>query len=133
MDAVAFTARADHQDGGRAVSGTHEHVVGPRWAVDEVPRAEQAFLVVDDHEALAAQDQEVLLGVLAMVLAGRLTRLQHVDVDADLREPGLGGLEPNVCAGALMAQGGGVGDVDDKPLRHGSHTIPRLCTVGRWT
>jgi hypothetical protein len=54
--------------------------------VDEVPLAQRPLLSFDQQHALALQDQEVLLLILAVVVAGRLPRGQHADVEAKLRE-----------------------------------------------
>ena len=54
------------------------------WAVDEVPGLEASFLVFDDQDALAHQDQEVPLHRLRVVEARRPAGRHHSD-----REPGL--------------------------------------------
>jgi hypothetical protein len=47
--------------------GCHDRVGGHRRAVDEVPSPQAPFLVFDDQDALAHQDQEVLLHRLRVV------------------------------------------------------------------
>jgi hypothetical protein len=47
----------------------------------------QATLIsLDEQQALAGEHEEVLLGVLAVIHAVRLARLQHLDVDAEVGE-----------------------------------------------
>src|SRR5690242_7277417 len=78
----------------RAVAGADEDVLGPRRAVDEVPLLQGAFLAFDQNQALAAEDEEVLLRVLRVVHAVRLPRVEDLDVDPEVAEPGLA-LEDN--------------------------------------
>ena len=85
VDDVAVRARADGEDRARPVAGADEHVLGPVRAMDEVPLAQRSLLALDQQQALTRQDEEVLLLVLAVVLAGRLAGGEHADVEP---EPG---------------------------------------------
>ena len=53
--------RARHEDHAGAVSRADEYVLGVRRAVDEVPRPERSLLALDQEQALAGEDEEVLL------------------------------------------------------------------------
>ena len=61
--------------------------------MDEVPRLERPLLALDQQQALALEDEEVLLLVLAVVHARRLAGLKDADVDPELRELRLRALE----------------------------------------
>jgi adenosine deaminase len=54
--------------------------------VNEVPCLERPLLAFDQQQRLAGENEKVLLLVLAVVPARRLARLQHPDVDPELRE-----------------------------------------------
>jgi hypothetical protein len=54
--------------------------------VDEVPRLQAPLLSLDQDEALARDDEEVLLDALPVVEPVRLPRPQNVDVHPVLRE-----------------------------------------------
>src|SRR5262249_27815749 len=79
-------ARPDREDDRRPITGTDDHVRGAGRAVDEVPRAERPLLALDHERALAGQDEEVLLLVLAVVHGHRHPGLEDVQVDAELLE-----------------------------------------------
>ena len=89
VDDVVGEARADREERARAVARTDEDVLGPRRRVDEVPGLQRPLLAFDDQQALALQDEEVLLLVLAVVVARGLARLEHADVEADVGEAAL--------------------------------------------
>ena len=72
------------------------------------------FLLFDDESALAGDDEEVLLGVLAVVEAGGRSGLQDSKVDADLREPCLA-LEAATGSEARAAHPGSVRGVQHEP------------------
>src|SRR5262249_52560161 len=109
-------AAADREDPGRAVARPDENVVCLRWAVNEVPRLQRAFLAFDDHQALAEEDEEVLLLVLAVVHASRLARRQDTDVDADLLETGVAvALEGRTRAECVVLEPARLLRVDDEP------------------
>jgi uncharacterized protein YceH (UPF0502 family) len=57
--------------------------------MDEVPGLQRPPLALDQQQALAGEDEKVLLLVLAVVQAGRLPGLEHRNVDPELREAGL--------------------------------------------
>ena len=50
------------------------------------PRPSEPLLALDDQQAFAGEDEEVLLRLLAVVHAARLARAQDADVDAELAE-----------------------------------------------
>ena len=54
--------------------------------MDEVPRLQRALLALHDQQAFAREDEEVLLGVLAVVHAARLAGSEDRDVEAELLE-----------------------------------------------
>ena len=68
---LVLAPRPDHQHGGRTFTGTDEDVVDARRAVEEVPLPELASSTVNDRDALAVQDEEVLLHRLEVVPAVR--------------------------------------------------------------
>jgi hypothetical protein len=70
--------------------------------VEEVPGLQVPLLVLDDQDALAGEDEEVLLDVLGVVLPVRLARLEHVDADPIVLEA-LGRLEVRPLARNLAA------------------------------
>jgi hypothetical protein len=85
--------------------------------VHEVPGAQVALLILDDQDALALQDEEVLLLGLAVVERVRLAGLENDKPDPELRERlvelrELGGVS-EVPADAPP----GVARVDDEPAR----------------
>jgi 6,7-dimethyl-8-ribityllumazine synthase len=61
-------AGVDHEHGARAVAGADEDVLDAHGAV-EVPLAHRALLAFDDRDALAVEDEEVLLHRLGVVAA----------------------------------------------------------------
>jgi len=61
-------------------------VLGAGWTVEEVPAPKRALISLDDQRAPAGENKEVLLLVLPLVEPVRLSRLEHVEPDADLRE-----------------------------------------------
>ena len=99
---VIGPASPEGDHGARAVTGTDEHVLGPAGAVQEVPGLQLALLALDDREAAAREHEEALLGVLAVVHAGRFARLQHAEVEADLGEARIA-LEAQVGAAEARA------------------------------
>jgi hypothetical protein len=54
--------------------------------MDEVPGPQAALLALDEQQALAGEDEEVLLLVLAVVHARGLAGREHADVDPEARE-----------------------------------------------
>src|SRR6201987_3912325 len=92
-----------------------EDVLGPGRGVDEVPGPERPLLPLNQQQALAVQDDEVLLFVLGVVVAGGLARLQDADVDADEGKPALA-LKAGEGA-EVAAAPDGVAGVEDEPPR----------------
>src|SRR5262249_53446728 len=83
-DRAAAGPRADHQDHARFVARADERVRRVRRAVEEVPRAQAPFLSFDDQEALAPQDEEILLIRLTVVERARLARLGDLQLEGEL-------------------------------------------------
>src|SRR5205807_2056702 len=77
---------AHREDNRWTAAGAEDHVIGLSGAVHEVPGVKISLLALDDQEALAGQDEEVLLCSLAVVQPHRLSRLEDVEVDAKLAE-----------------------------------------------
>ena len=75
-DRASWAAGSGHQDDARTVPGADEDVLGHRRAVEEVPGPQAPFLSFDQQQALPGEDQEVLLRLLAVVEAVRLSRLR---------------------------------------------------------
>ena len=65
--------------------------------MNEIPGLHGPLLAFDQQQRLAVENEKVLLLVLTVVPAGRLARLQHADVDSELREALLA-FEPGVRA-----------------------------------
>ena len=82
--------------------------------MDEVPRPEKALLAFDEQEAVAGEDEEVLLGVLAVVHAVRLTRPEDPDAEAEFLEAVIGVLEAAVAAEDGVFVPAGSARVDDE-------------------
>jgi hypothetical protein len=85
--------------------------------VEEVPLPEEPLLTLDEQPAIAGQHKERLLVRLGVIHAARLTRLEHAESDADLRELHLLAL---VLEGAIPAAPPrrpplGVSHVHDEP------------------
>ena len=99
---LALAAQAGHQDRARPVARADDDVVRSGRAVEEVPRLEAPLLVLDDQDAFAGEDEEVLLDVLGVVLPVRLAGLEHVDADPVVLEA-LWRLEVGPLAGNLAA------------------------------
>ena len=96
-------------------TGADQDVPDARCTVEEVPGAQASLLAVDDQEALPREDEERLLGLLAVVLGVRLAGLEDVDVDAEVREPLLAVVERDVGAGAVELPRERLADVYDEP------------------
>src|SRR5581483_7460519 len=111
--------RAGHEDHAPPVPGTDERVLRPRRAVHEIPRAERPLLALDQEQALAGEDEEVLLTRLAVVARGRLARLEHADRVPELRERDRAALEDAAGAERLVRDPRRVPDVDDEPAPGG--------------
>ena len=81
-DRASRSASPGHEDDAGAVTRADDDVLGSGRAVEEVPRAERALLALDEQQALAGENEEVLLGLLFVVEAVRLTRLEHGQTDS---------------------------------------------------
>src|SRR5206468_3247931 len=113
-DLEATGAATDHHDHARPVTGSDEDVPGPRRAVDEVPGAKAALLLLDDEHALAGDDEEVLLPFLAVVHAVALSR--HEDLNAETEAgPVLTSLQDGVLPALLAADPRGITGVQHEP------------------
>jgi hypothetical protein len=132
-------ARADGQDDRRLVAGRHDHVIGLWRAMDEVPRLQLAFLVLEDQEAGAGEDEEILFRFLAVIEAQALPRLEDADVDPQLAEGPLA-LEVAVVAERPRVPPAGLAGVYDEPavdvcdeavLRFPEGRLGHPCSLGR--
>src|SRR4051794_7518063 len=127
-DRVLSRPRAGHEDRARPLAGSDERVLRPGRAVHEVPRFQVPVLALDQEQALAVEDEEVLLVRLAVVAASGLARLEDGDREAELRPA----LQVLVLEHAGVAERGarhpvGVADVDDEPaLARGREPAGRL-------
>src|SRR5439155_14223226 len=143
-DALARQAACTHSEDERsALAGADDDVRRSGRAVDEVPRLQLPHLVLDDQHALACEDEEILLRVLGVVSPEALPRLEHADVDPELREAVLA-LVDAVDPERILVPAG-LTRVDDEPalaLRHetgfrlleaglGNHSPRRLTKMER--
>ena len=119
VDRVAQTAAlspsSDGEDDAGLGSGSDDDVRRPRRAVHVVPRTKRSFLPLDEQNRLAGEQEEALLGVLGVVHGHRLSRTEHLQSDADLREANLRPLEPGRRSGASERQPFHVACVHDEP------------------
>jgi hypothetical protein len=67
-------ARADHEEHARLFARSDEDVSRPGRTVEEVPGSQPALFLLDDRDALAREDEEVLLARVGVVEAARLPR-----------------------------------------------------------
>ena len=111
-------APADCRDDGPASPGTHDHVVRAARTVDEVPGPQRPFLPLDEQQALARENEEILLHVLPVVQAVRLAGLEHPDVDPELLEVAGLPLERPGGPELLVRPPAGVAHVLDDPVGH---------------
>jgi methionine-rich copper-binding protein CopC/putative copper export protein len=125
-DSAARNARAHGQNDARPLAGADKDVLRPRWAVHEVPRAQAAFLALDQEEAFAGEDEEIFLGVFPVVLPVRLPGVQDADADSDLLEPFAGGLERRVEPTAVVLEPLRVPRVHHEPRRRHVVTLALL-------
>jgi len=84
--ARGLVSGADRKHDARTVARPNDHVAGPGWAVNEVPRPQGALNALDDQQARVGEHQEVLLVSLPVIHRHRLSRGAHTDVRADLGE-----------------------------------------------
>ena len=71
-------------------------------------------LVLDDQDAVARQHEEVLLAVLAVVVAETLARLENADVEPELAKGPLA-FEVAVDAERARVPPPGLAGIDDEP------------------
>ena len=120
-----------------------EDVARAGRTVDEVPGAKVPFLLLDDEEALAGENEEILLLGLGVIQAARLPLLEDVEAEAELREEDLLQLRAlaqrwTVCLeGAAPAEvgiphPGRVGGVQDEPAVIGGNEAGRGFSEGRF-
>ena len=64
---LVLASHADHEDRARPVTRADADVARARRAVEEVPGLQRTLLVLDDQQAGPGEDEEALLGVLAVV------------------------------------------------------------------
>jgi hypothetical protein len=67
--------------------------------MDEVPGAKPPLLPLDEQEALAEEDEEVLLRIFGVVQPVGLVRLQDLEADAELRKLSARAFEEALRAG----------------------------------
>ena len=79
-------SRARHEDHTRTIPGPDEAVLGVRRAVHEVPRLERPLLALDQEQALAREDEKVLLVRLTVIPPARLSGLEYRQGEADVGE-----------------------------------------------
>ena len=80
----------------------------------EVPCFQRSLLTLDDQQALAREHEEVLLRVLTVVHAARLSGAEDADADPDLVEADLVALELPVGV-ELAREPARVAHVQDEP------------------
>ena len=94
---------------------------GAQWKKSQVLSG--PLLPLDQQQALAREREEVLLLRLPVVEAVRLTRLEHAQLDSELREPGLrpGPFERALRAERLIPRPSGVASVHHEPAFADGH------------
>jgi hypothetical protein len=86
----------------------------------EVPRLERPLLALDQQQAIAREDEEVLLVGLTVIPPARLSRLEHGQDEADVGEGCVVALEDAGGSESLVRHPRPVPDVDDEPaVAHG--------------
>jgi hypothetical protein len=85
--------------------------------VDEIPGLQRALLLLDQEQAFAREDEEVLLHVLGVIEPVRLARMQDVDADPVLLELARFGLEVRPLSAALVSRPRDIGHVEHEPAR----------------
>jgi len=78
----------------------------------EVPLTQGALFVVHDRDALAEEDEEILLHRFRVIAAIRLARLHHLDVDARVGPRHAVRFEPDEGGSSRSSDRGCVGEVD---------------------
>ena len=89
-------------------------MIGLRRAVEEIPRSQLPFLVLDDQNAASREHEEPFLAVLAVVTAQAFAGLEDADVDAELGKWPLA-LEVAVAAEPVPLPPASFARVDDEP------------------
>ena len=85
----------------------------------EIPRLEESLPSLDDEQALAGEDKEVLLRLLGVVHAVRLARPEDADADTDFREAGILAFERGVAPEPVALEPARVANVENKPALTG--------------
>jgi len=94
--------------------------------MEEVPRSKPALFLLDDRDALARQDEEILLARIGVIQAARLPWEEECEVDADLVEPvaveigtpaksGPAALEHGPAPEGVVGEPCRVADIEDEP------------------
>src|SRR3954447_14329336 len=113
--ATNAAATSAHRNYHRCLMSTaDDHVLGASRAVEVIPRPQRSLLALNDQCARAGDDEESLLGFLAVVHPKRLAGLEHVDVDPELWKPPLA-LERAVHALWALIAPPRISGVQDKP------------------
>ena len=106
-------------------------MLGPRRAVHGVPGPQPPFLALHDQEALAGEDEKVLLRVLCVVHAVRLARSQDPDTDAHLVEARVLAVEQRVAIVPAAVEPAGLARVDHEPaFSGGRESLPGVLERG---
>ncbi len=91
--------------------------------MDEIPRLERPLLALDQQQALAGEDEKILLAGLAVVQPACLTTPEHANRESALGERRVVALEDAGGAEMLVRDPGRVPDVDHEPaVGHGLKT-----------
>ena len=88
---------------------------GAGRAVHEIPRIQRPLFSLDQKQTLTGEDEKVLLRILAVVPAPRLTGLEHRNRVAELRKRYVVSLEDAGAAEDGICHPRGVANVDDEP------------------
>src|SRR6202011_3523335 len=124
-------AGAGHEDDARRVSVADEDVLAVGRAVEEVARRQAALLALDEQQAGAGEDEEVLLVRLPVIQPVRLARLQDAEREAGLRERDGAAFEEAARAEVLVRDPSRVEDVDDEPALAGRREARALLAQAR--
>src|SRR5207244_12832810 len=81
----------------------------------EVPRLELSLAPLDQQDALAGEDEEILLIRLAVIPPARLARLEHGECEADVRKGRVVALEDAGVPAHLVRDPRRLRDAADEP------------------
>ena len=110
---------ADGNQERRLVSRPDDDVLDPGRTMEVVPLLEPPLLALDDQQALAREDEEALLVILAVVHRHRLPRPDDAEIEAELVEVHAT-LEVAVHTELAAVEPLHVTDVPDEPAHSGS-------------